>query len=255
MASGDVDELVAIKSQDLSHAHTYLTIAQILTENKRHDEALQWAERGLKDHPVRTDNRLRDFLVTAYLKRKRSTEALQLTWIQFEERPGLEYYQKLHALAVKLGVWPVQRKRALACLDHDIAHDTSTNSRYQAKPGVPDTSRRLAIALWEDDLNAAWVAAQSGRCQQSLRISLAKALSSTRAQDAIDLYRQLVPEIIRQTGNDAYASAINLVREVQKLMTRLGQVPELVAYLTELRVTFRPKRNFIKLLDGVTVQR
>jgi uncharacterized Zn finger protein len=101
IASGDVDELIAIKSQDLAHAHTYLTIAQILTENKRHEEALQWCERGLKDHPTRTDNRLRDFLIAAYLKRKRSAEALQLTWIQFEEQPGLGYYQKLHALAVR----------------------------------------------------------------------------------------------------------------------------------------------------------
>jgi tetratricopeptide (TPR) repeat protein len=253
IASGDVDELIAIKSQDLTHAHTYLTIAQILTENKRHEEALQWCERGLKDHPTRTDNRLRDFLIAAYLKRKRSAEALQLTWIQFEEQPGLSSYQKLHALAVKLGVWPVQRARALTWLDRAIANETSATSRYQLKPSVPDTSRRVDIALWEGDLEAAWVAAQSGHCQQNSRISLAKALGATRVQDAIDLYRQLVLEIVGQTSNDAYARAINLVQEIQKLMTRLGQMPELAAYLKDLRETVRAKRNFIKLLDRMKV--
>ena len=156
---------------------------------------------------------------------------------------------------MKLGVWPVQRMRALTCLEHAIAHDASTSSRNPQKHGAPDTSRRLSIALWEDDIDAAWQAAQSGRCQQSLRISLAKALASTRAQDAIDLYRQLVPEIVGQTGNEAYASAIHLVREMQGLMIRLGQIPEFDAYLTELRATCKPKRNFIKLLDGVTVPR
>lgn len=252
-ASGDVDALIAIKSQDLTHAPTYLTIAELLTENKRHDEALQWAERGLVAHPDRPDNRLRDFLAAAYLKRKRPADALQLTWIQFEERPGLEHYQKLHALAVKLGVWPAQRERALARLADAIARDASQTSRYQPKPGVPDMSRRLVIALWEGDLDAAWAAAHSGECQQSLRIRLAKALGPTRAQDAISLYRQLVPEIVGQTNNDAYASAVSLVREVQTLMAGLGQRPQFANYATELRLAFKPKRNFIKLLDAVKV--
>lgn len=250
-ASGDVDALIAIKSQDLTHAHTYLTIAELLTENKRHDEALQWAERGLAAHPERPDNRLRDFLVATYLQRKRPSEALQLTWIQFEEQPGLEHYQKLHALAVKLGVWPAQRERALDCLTAAIARDASQTTRWQPKPGVPDMSRRLAIALWEGDLDAGWAAAHSGQCQQSLRIRLAKALGPTRAQDAVGLYRQVVPEIVGQTNNAAYESAVHLVREVQKLMIGLGQVPQFASYVAELRVAFKPKRNFIKLLDTV----
>ncbi len=254
-ASGDVDALIAIKSQDLGHPYSYLTIAEILTENKRHDEALQWAERGLVAHPDRPDNRLRDFLVAAYLKRKRPADALQLTWIQFEERPGLEHYQKLHALAVKLGVWPAQRERALARLADAIARDASQTSRYQPKPGVPDMSRRLAIALWEGDLDAGWVAVQSGQCQQSLRVSLAKGLEATRPQDAISLYCQLVPDIVGQTNNDAYASAVALIRKVGKLMAGLGQTPKFTAYVAELRVGFKPKRNFIKLLDGMSLAR
>ena len=85
-ASGDVDELVAIKSGDLSSAYRYLDIAEIWTTAGQPDKALEWAERGLKAFPERPDNRLRDFLVAAYLPRKRNGEALQLTWIQFEQR-------------------------------------------------------------------------------------------------------------------------------------------------------------------------
>ena len=105
-ASGDVEELVAIKSRDLSSGYRYLEIAEILTKARQSDKALEWAERGLKKFTERPDNRLRDFLVAAYLKRKRNDEALQLTWIQFEERPVLEHYLKLHDVAGKLGAWP-----------------------------------------------------------------------------------------------------------------------------------------------------
>jgi tetratricopeptide (TPR) repeat protein len=252
-AVGDVDALIAIKSQDLTHSYTYLTIAEILTENKRHDEALQWAERGLADHPSRPDNRLRDFLVAAYIKRKRPAEALQLTWTQFEEQPGLEHYQKLHAVATKQGTWPAQRERALHVLNAAIARDATQLTRWQPKPYRPDTSRVLAIALWEGDVGAAWEAVQSGRCQQGLRLSLAKGLAPTRAQDAIELYRTIVVEMVEQTKNDAYASAVNLVKEVQKLMVGLGQVPQFARYVAELRLAFKPKRNFIKMLDAVKV--
>lgn len=250
-AGGDVDALVAIKSRDLRHAYAYLTIAQILAENKRHDEALQWAERGVAAHPIRTDNRLRDFLVAAYLKRKRPDAALQLTWVQFEEQPGLANFQKLHTVAGKLGVWSAQRERALRCLNAAIARDANQTSRWQPKTSVPDTSRLLAIALWEGDLYAGWAATQSGQCQQSLRISLAKALGPTRAQDAIALYRQVVPEIVGLTNNDAYASAVRLLKDVQTLMQGQGEVPQFAAYVVELRQAFKAKRNFIKLLDGV----
>ena len=44
--------------------------------------------------------------MSAYLKRKRNDEALQLTWIQFEEMPILGHCKKLHDVAGKLGIWP-----------------------------------------------------------------------------------------------------------------------------------------------------
>lgn len=253
-ARGDVDELVAIKSRDLTCAYNYLLIAEILVKDKRNDEALQWAERGLKAHPDRTDNRLLDFLVAMYLQRKRPDEALQLTWIQFEEQPGLAAFQKLQGVAEKLGIWPVQRARALAHLDDVVMREASQTSRYKPKPSVPDTSRRVAIALWESDLDAAWNAAQNGQCEQRLRLSLAQALEVTKGREALSLYRQIIPELVMQTNNDAYASAVVLVRKAGKLMGELGQSSQFLSYLTELRVSFKAKRNFIKLLDAVRVQ-
>lgn len=254
-ASGDVDGLIAIKAQDLSHAWTYFQIAEILAQNKRHDAALQWAERGLRAFPERTDSRLRDFLVAAYLKRKRPDEAMQLTWIQFEEQPGLAAYQKLHGVAVKLGVWPAQRERALQWLERAIAQDASQTSRFKPKPSVPDTSRQVEIFLWEGNVDAAWEAAHQGQCQQGLRIRLAQALEATRAMDAIALYRQIISDIVGETHNKAYERAMELIRRVQAVMIGLGQAPQFAVYVAELRADFKRKINFIKLLGGIQVAR
>lgn len=250
-ASGDIDELVAIKAKDLSSSYRYLGIAEILAKAKRHDEALDWAERGLKAFSDRPHDGLRDFLVAAYLNHKRNDEALQLTWIQFEERPGLEPYKKLHEVAGKLGIWPAQRERALAWLDQTITKEATSTSRWKPKPSTPNYSLRLSIALWEKDLDAAWTAAHLGSCDRSLLITLAGKLEKDRADDAISLYRRVIPAIVDETKNSAYEEGVRLVRRVGDLMKVQKNVSQYGDYLTELRLQFKPKRNFIKLLDDV----
>lgn len=250
-ASGDVDELVAIKARDLSSGYRYLDIAEIWARAKQPDKALEWAERGLKAFPERIDNRLRDFLVAAYLKRRRNDEALQLTWIQFEERPGLEHYKKLQQVAGKLGVWPAQRSRALSLVAEVIARAATTTTRWKPKPSTPDHSLSVEIALWEQDLDAAWAAAHEGICDRNLLITLAGKLENSRPSDAVSLYRRVVPAIVGQTNNAAYAEAIKLVRKVGRLMKAQDHSRQFPDYLAELRVQFKAKRNFIKLLDGV----
>lgn len=248
-ASGDVAELVAIKAQDLSSSHSYLGIAEILAKAKRHDEALGWAERGLKAFPYRPHDDLRDFLVSAYLKRKRNDEALQLTWIQFEERPGLEPYKKLHEVAGKLGIWPAQRERALAWLDQAIAKDAVSVSRWKPKPSTPNYTLRLSIALWEKDLDAAWTAAHQGICDRTLLITLAGKLEKDRANDAINLYQRVIPAIVDETKNSAYEEGVRLVRKIGGLMKAQNRSRAFGDYLAELRLQFKAKRNFMKLLD------
>lgn len=250
-ASGDVDELVAIKAKDLSSSYSYLGIAEILDKAKRHDEALGWAERGLKAFPDRPHDDLRDFLAAAYLKRKRNDEALQLTWIQFEERPGLEPYKKLHTISSKLNIWPAQRERALAWLDQAITKEAASTSRWKPKPSTPNYTLRLSIALWEKDMDTAWTAAHQGICDRTLLITLAGKLEKDRADDAISLYRRVIPAIVDETKNSAYEEGVRLVRRVGDLMKAKDKLGAFGDYLAELRLQFKPKRNFIKLLDDV----
>ena len=250
-ASGDVEELVAIKSHDLSLPYHYLVIAEIWAKAGQDDKALDWAERGLHAFPKATDNRLRDFLVAAYLQRKRNDEALQLTWVQFEERVSLEQYKKLHAVAGQLGVWPEQRERALARVAEIIANEAAATTPWKRQPSIPNYSLRVAIALWEDDLDAAWTTVHAGICNQDLLIALAGKLEPVRAEDALALYMRVIPPIVEQTNNTAYADAVKLIRKVQEIMNAQKRNREFGDYLAELRVRFKPKRNFIKLLDGV----
>ncbi|MDP1605440.1 MAG: hypothetical protein Q8L93_02155 [Rhodocyclaceae bacterium] len=109
----------------------------------------------------------------------------------------------------------------------------------------------MEIALWEQDLDAAWSVAHEGICDRSLLVTLAGKLESVRPSDEVGLYRRVVPLIVEQTNNSAYDEAIKLIRKVGGLMKAQKQLSQFGDYLAELRVQFKPKRNFIKLLDGV----
>jgi hypothetical protein len=45
--SGDVDALIAVKSHNLSSAHAFLELAEVLRKHRRYDEALAWAKKGI----------------------------------------------------------------------------------------------------------------------------------------------------------------------------------------------------------------
>jgi len=247
--SGNLEELVAIKSRDLSSAYQYLTIAELWSKTGESDKALEWAERGLQAFPKATDNRLRDFLVAIYLQRNCNDEALQLTWIQFEERATLDYYKKLHTLAEVLGIWPEQRERALARVGEVIANAAAFTNHWKRQPSIPDYSLRIEIALWEDDLNTAWITFHAGTCSKSLQITLAGRLEATHPDDALTLYQQVILPTVEETNNAAYAYAIKLIRRVETILNTQDRNHEFGEYVAALRTRFKPKKNFIKLLD------
>lgn len=247
-ADGDIEQLVEIKSRDLSSGYSYLEIAEIWKKGGQPDKALDWAERGLRAFPERTDNRLRDFLVAVYLKRKRPDEALQLTWVQFAERPALEPFTKLKRVAEKLEIWPEQRQRALAKVEEAIAAQSKKVGRLYGQETLPNYSLLLEIALWEKDLDAAWAVTQRGLCNQYLLLALAGGLEATRPEDAVHLYQRVIPRLVEQTNNEAYKEAVKLIGKVGRLLRAGNMGAQLGRYREELATRFKAKRNFIKFL-------
>lgn len=250
---GNIEELVAIRARDLDSSSSYLDIAEIWTQAGEPERALEWAERGLAAFPEKTDNCLRDFLVAAYLERGRRDESLALTWVQFDEQPGLMGYQKLKAVAERLGVWPEQRERALKRLEEYIQAEAAKTSQWRPKPSEPNYSPRVEIALWEEDPEAGLDAIGRGTCDPRLLIRLAGQLEAGQPDEAMKLYRRIIQPTIEQTNSRAYEEAVKLIRRVGELMEQQDRMSEFREYVEGLRASYKAKRNFIKRLDAVRI--
>lgn len=258
--TGDPEVLVEIKRRDLSHSYSYLQIAEIYREAGRHDEALEWAEEGLKAFPQR-DSRLIEFLAQEYHRRGRHDEAMKLIWNQFVESPFLKNYQELKAHARKVrprSDWPVWRDKALAHLRGVIQNEKqeekgSKNPWHWA--GHADNSRLVEVFLWEKRHDEAWQEASAGGCSAGLWLRVAALREEKHPGDAVPIYQEMIAPTLKQANNAAYAEAVKLLQKIRELMGRLGRVTEFEDYLAALRVEYKRKRNFIKLLEGVETSR
>jgi uncharacterized Zn finger protein len=251
-AEGDVEQLVAVMSRDLSSAYGYLKIAEVYREAGQHDQALLWMEKGLKAFPDHTDGRLREFAAEEYHRRRRHDEAMRLMWAEFSERPSLETYKTLKKHAKKAGEWPEWRNRGLAEIRLRIAKAKDkargqTRSRWMQADD--DNSQLVEIFLYENDPEAAWREAQTGGCSDSLWLRLAAAREKEHPEDAGPIYLKQAEAGVAATSNGRYEDSVGLLVKAAAVMRRMDRSAEFVHHLEALRVKYKIKRNFIKLVE------
>lgn len=247
--SGDIESLVAIMQRDLSSQYKFLQIAEVYKAAKQKDQALAWAERGVKAFSDRMDGRLREFLADAYHGRKRHAEAMTLIWEEFCESMHLGTYQGLLAHAQRSKQQELWRDRAHAEIREYLrAKPTkATTHGWSQKPA--DRSLLVSIFLWEKNPQMAWAEALDGGCQQQLWLELAAGREQTHPQDAPDIYQRQIEPTLDKTNDEAYRQVIAYLRKIRALMGQLNRTREFADLLVELKGDWKRKRNFIKMLD------
>jgi uncharacterized Zn finger protein len=252
MQTGDPEAIVEVRRRDLSHSYSYLKIAEIYREAGENDKALAWAEEGLNSFPQR-DSRLVEFLAQEYHRRGRHEDAMKLVWEQFVESPSLGHYQELRANAIKVepnSNWPAWREKALAHVRWVIARE-----KQDQKPRDwhwvtrPDNSRLVEIFLWEKRYDEAWQEASTGGCSDTLWLRVTATREKKHPSDAIPVYQEMIVTMLKRSNNSAYEESVSLIRKIRELMVRLRRENEFEDYLAALRVEYKRKRNFMKLLD------
>jgi uncharacterized Zn finger protein len=241
-AEGDVDTVIAIYAAELDdHGRNHLRIASELDEAGRGDEALRWAERGLREaaHP---DQQLADYLARRYAAAGRQVDVLDLRRDRFQAERSLTSYQALREAATASGVWPAERKIALALLSED-------KRAWPRQPAWAWTGPVLIDALIDDrDLDAAWAAAKDAASERQW-LCLADASIDSHPADALAVYRTTIGALKTQTGDDNYRRIASLLLSARACHQALGTPGEFNRYVEALRTEQKRKRNLMKILD------
>ncbi|MGW4027912.1 SWIM zinc finger family protein [Streptomyces sp. NPDC004838] len=240
-AGRDIDTVIAVHAADLApNGHTHLVIARELDTASRPAEALEWAERGVRESEslATVDTALVDHLTDRYTRTGRLADAVALRRDHFAARRTLLAYRQLRAAAQAADRWPAERENALALLRADADRkDTYTGSV-------------LVDALLDDkDTDAAWQAATAFGAHNGQWLTLADLSRASRPADALAVYLRLAAPLTRQTGNNAYEQLVSLLLSIRDCHRRLGTPDDFTAYATALRAAQKRKRNLMRLMD------
>ena len=241
-AEGDIDTVVAIYAAELDdRGRNHLRIASELDGAGRGDEALSWAERGLREAAY-PDQQLVDYLARRYAAASRDDDVLSLRRDRFRAERTLTSYQALRQAAAASGVWPAERDEALALLDQDM------RDSHRRHPWAWNGPVLVDALLDDGDLDAAWAAAKDAATEpQWLR--LADASITSRPADALAVYHRTIGSAKTQTGDDNYRRIASLLLSARACHQALGTTDEFRRYMAALRTEQKRKRNLMKILD------
>ncbi|MGW4684005.1 SWIM zinc finger family protein [Streptomyces sp. NPDC004244] len=241
---GDVDALVAVRAADLApNGRTHLVIAKELGAAGRAVEALEWAERGLREavSDGGPDDELVAFVCERYARAGRLADVVTVRRDLLRARPSLATYQHVRTAATAAGTWEgAERADALETL------------KAAARPGEGRWCGGSALvdALWDDgDLDAAWQAAADGYADQQQWLALADAVRDQRPADALSVYLRGIEPLRRRTGDGTYARMAELLLGVRACHRALGTEAEFAPYLAALRADQKRKRKLMAVLD------
>ena len=155
---GDIDALVAFYAAHLDdRGRQHLTIARVLDEAGRPDDALGWAKRGV-GLAACPDAGLVDYVAARYGADGRRDDVVELRRSVFQAERSLANYRALRQAATDSGTWQAERPEALAELSNDV----------RIRPVWSWNGPVLIDALLDDDdLDAAWTAVDSGAARTS----------------------------------------------------------------------------------------
>ncbi len=244
-AAGDVDALVAMLSTDLdNHGLGHLRIIEELDYAGRADEALSWAERGLRE-AGQPDLRLADYVVDRYRARGDVAAAVAVRRECFTTTRSLTAYQQLREICDEAGTWPATRDWALGLLRADAARVAGTSRLPQWAPSAV----LIDVLIDDGDLPGAWASAQ-GVASDTQWLRLADLVAETRPADALAVYLRLIDGLRKQAGDGVYERIAQLLISARACHRRLGTAPAFESYLRALRADQKRKRRLIRILDA-----
>lgn len=251
-ASGDVARLIQLYSQNLT-AFNYLQLIAVCEQYNRGREAVLWAERGVKAYPGHAE--LGSKLVEVYLRDGLEDEALNVQWQNFVSNSSTQNFLKLRQLSGK--DWPKWRTQAL---NHLVAIESKFQEipyrfytqQTKAKDARPFASTRVACLLAEYPFNTnaleeVRTLLKTHGCNANLSLEYARLIKSQYPQESVVILQNLAENQVNQGNNDAYTRGISLINEIRPLMEQAN----FLAYIGQLKVTFKAKRNFMAMLNNL----
>jgi hypothetical protein len=228
--SGQIDAVVAVLRERRQDATGCSRLVSFLERHQRHAEALAECEAACRRFP--NDWSLERALLTCLERTQRHPDVLALRRRWFDQRPGLTEYNAVLDAARLVG-------RDVAALRTELLQQLQARERG-------DVSLRASIlcaeGLWEQ---ACALVQPPARCDATILRDIGEHLPPEQFEAAVALLLRVFGHAMERT-NSSYEEPLALARLI---LDRLPPARS-AAWLAELRVQYKAKRNFMRDLPS-----
>ena len=244
LASGDPDDVIRVRSRSLGTPDDYLEIVRVLTDAGRHEEATEWARRGLTAMAERTWQTppLREALAALLRDTGDTAGSIALFDDEYGRSPSLTSYRRLLDEADLLGERATFRTKAIEHLRREGATRPTAGR-------VRPSDVLVEILLFDGEIDDGWAVACEHGCDERLWLTLAASRQHDHPLDAIPIYERAALAAIDTKNNKGYAIAVDHLGRVCQLAERAGEPALFAGLIAEIRTKHKPKRNLMALLD------
>jgi SWIM zinc finger len=246
---GDTPEVLRVLRSKLTESGDYNMLIRELQQQGQHREALAAAQEGAKRFP--DDWGLEGTLIALYERDGWDAEALALYRKRFDRHPTAAlFFAVLEACkraAADVSQERLQLWQSLINAEKVAFAKAGKHGLYGQEQTGPNTSLRVEILLTEKAVDAAFDLAQPpNMVEESLLLALAKSLSAKREADALPILLRVFENRMRY-AQTPYAAELMLAGDIVRQM----DTDAANAWLANLRVQFKTKRNFIAGLANI----
>jgi uncharacterized Zn finger protein len=238
---GDVDE--AIRLLSAGEHPTFAAIITRLGAAGRPDEAMRWLDRAVTEGRVgRTGQQRNEYWVQpqdaadSYLAVGRGADAIAVVRASFRQQPSPASLRLLLRIAAALDSAQTEQAWAIATAEEQAARPHGNGSAL------------VEIALAEDDLVAAWSAAERFGAGQSWR-QLAERSAADLPVAAADLYRPEIERLLQNANTKVYPAIGKLLARMRDLYARADEQATFATYASDIRSRFGRRPSLLKELD------
>lgn len=250
--TGDVDIVAAVLQKNLSNALRYLELVKLYQDHRMPDEALRWAHEGLEAfQSAHTTKELAEVAIDLHLKRHDQDAAQAVAWSRFAAAPSAAAFYELMDVAKRIGRKRELEKQALWQLE-ELMKASEAKAEEASVWRAHPRSELLAIALREGQSDRAWELHVGGKTAVHLWQALAELRANSHPQDALVVYRKLLPLRVKEGQPKArYEAAFEVVKAMRDVYAGMGQLNKFNEELAGWRGEWGNKRNFMKLLGAL----
>lgn len=265
--AGREDDALALCLREAPITHSYDRAVERLMAAGRSDEARDLALEGISKTQTSLAgiaSSLRDNL--RQIASDEGDLALAAAFVAdaFFQAPSLEGYRELSEVAGRAELWPQVRQLVLDALATGLT-PTAEQGWPLPETGTAFTEEAFAhyapwqellteLALEEHDHDEALKWYEEVRADQSLRLPgisdrVAREVASSHPDEAVAIWDELAAEQIARGNRRAYEGALQYLRPMRDLLTRLGRRDEWETYLADLRSVHSRKCALLETLD------